>query len=163
MSWGIHLMKAPVDAVTLEDVPEGYGTLGTVAEVVERLRSVIPKAWFDAGRIPTAWFTTEDIWGGVDCHAYSLRIHFDTVEDDIAGTATPVNATDIVKQVFLVFQRGSDPYDTNPRCNNPIWDFVAAACRVLDCRAEDDTRFLGADGRPIPLPEPKRPWWRFWR
>jgi hypothetical protein len=166
MTWDILLMKAPEDAVIRSDVPEGYGNLGKVADVVERLRSVIPKVWFDAsGTIPTAWFTTDDIWGGVDCNAYSLRIYFHTSERELEplDPLTPVRATDTVEQVYLAFQRGRDPRDTNPYCDDPVWDFIAAACRALECRAEDDARFLGPDGRPIPVPEPKRPWWQFWR
>jgi hypothetical protein len=171
MSWDVCLMKAPGDALTLGDVPQGYGYLGTVAHVVARLQSIIPKEWFDNAdsanddTLPVAWFTIEDIWGGVDCDAFGLRIYFHTLEDDRVGRATPVNMTDIVTSVFLAFQPGSDPHHTDPHrdMNHPVWDFIAAACLALECRAEDDTRFLGPDGRPIPLPESRRPWWRFWR
>jgi hypothetical protein len=156
MTWDVGLMKAPGGAVVTEDVPDGYGNLGKVADVVERLRSTIPAKWFDNaetandGTLPVAWFTTEEIWGGVDCDAYSLRIYLHTSEDyayDGPG-AVPVTAVDTVEFVQLAFQPVGNPHKD---MNHPVWDFIAAACRALECRAEDDTRFLGADGRPIPM------------
>jgi hypothetical protein len=167
MTWDVHLMKAPGKAVFTEDAPEGYGRLGQVAHVVGCLRSIVPEEWFanaKKGAIPSAWFTAENIWGGVDCDVYSLRIYFQTAARELEPLA-PVTETDIVEQVHLAFQPGIGPHDRNPHrdMGHPAWDFIAAACRALECRAEDDGRFLGPDGRPIPLPEPKRPWWRFWR
>lgn len=170
MSWAVSLMKASEDAVTLEDVPEGYSHLGTVAQVIERLRSIIPKEWFDNdddGTLPVAWFGAhgDATSGGVECDVYSLRIYLQTLEDEAEpgttpATAMPATALDTVVCVFLAFKPVGNPHRD---MSHPVWDFIAAACRVLECRAEDDARFLGADGRPIPLPEPKRPWWSFWR
>jgi hypothetical protein len=162
MSWDILLMKAPDDALITEDVPESYGNLGKVAKVIECLRTLIPQKWFDNpddGTLPVAWFTTENIWGGVDCEAYGLRIYLQTSEREV-DPFMPVTATDTVECVFLEFHPVGNPHKD---MNHPVWDFIAAACRALECRAEDDARFLGPDGRPIPVPEPKRPWWQFWR
>jgi hypothetical protein len=166
MSWDVCLMKAAEDALTLDDVPHGYGRLGKVADVIARLRSIIPREWFDNANtsndnaLPVAWFTTEDIWGGVDCDYYSLRIYIHTIEDQANPGTVPVTMIDTVEFVQLTFQPAGNPHRD---MSHPVWDFIAAACRALDCRAEDNTRFLGPDGRPIPLPEPMRPWWRFWR
>jgi hypothetical protein len=166
MSWAVSLMKAPEDAVTLDDVPEGYGHLGTVAQVVERLRGIIPEACFQSDTAPGAWFENyEDrTEGGVECDAYSLRMYLQTLEDEaepgMPSTGMPTMAKDTIMCVFLAFKPAGDPHKD---MNHPVWDFIAAACRALECRAEDDGRFLGPDGRPIPLPEPKWPWWQFWR
>jgi hypothetical protein len=162
MTWDVHLCKAPAEAIRLDDVPDGYGGLGKVADVVERLRSIVPGAWLDTGTVPGAWFEDNEktgIWGGVECDAYSLRIYLHTSEDG-ADPEAPVKATDNVESVLLAFQPAGDPHRD---MDHPVWDFIADACRALECRAEDDTWFLGPDGRPAPAPDrTSRPWWRFW-
>jgi hypothetical protein len=163
MPWDVHLMKAPEDAVRLHDVPERYGYLGRAADVVERLRSIIPKQWFDNAEnhtTPSAWFTTEDIRGGVECDAYGLSIYLHTLEEQAyAGPGTvPAKLSDTVEYVNLAFHKTGARYRN---MNDLVWDFIADACRALECRALDFDRFLGSDGRPVP--ELSRPWWRFWR
>jgi hypothetical protein len=89
MSWDIFVQDIPVDAETVDDIPDSFvpAPIGQRSHIIEQIRKVVPFADF-----------SDPAWGVIEGEDFSIEVNLGTNEN-VKGFAFHVRGGDLAPEV----------------------------------------------------------------